>query len=132
MGRPVPAVLSVELAGPGQQPGREQRRLRGRYLTPAIEDRAVEVRTLPAGRGQHRAPSVPDLNITATAELGLTVLHCDRDLTSSPALPARLPNGSPSLEHLSLPNWLCSPAPTAVVRDQRPHPQLGGVDVRQF
>ena len=30
------------------------------------------------------------------------------------------------------PRWLCSPSPTAVVRDQRPHPQLGGVDVRQF
>ena len=50
------------------------------YLTPAIEDRAVEVLTLLADRGQHRAPSVPDLIIAATAELaGLTVLHYDRD-----------------------------------------------------
>ena len=50
------------------------------YLTPAIEDRAVEVLTLLADRGQHRAPSVPDLIIAATAELaGLTVLHCDKD-----------------------------------------------------
>ena len=50
------------------------------YLTPAIEDRAVEVLTLLADRGQHRAPSVPDLIIAATAELaGLTVLHCNKD-----------------------------------------------------
>jgi hypothetical protein len=50
------------------------------YLTPAIEDRAVEVLTLLADRGQHRAPSVPDLIIAAIAELaGLTVLHLDKD-----------------------------------------------------
>ena len=50
------------------------------YLTPAIEDRAVEVLTALADRGQHRAPSVPDLIIAATAELaGLIVLHCDKD-----------------------------------------------------
>jgi predicted nucleic acid-binding protein len=50
------------------------------YLTPAIEDRAVEVLTLLAACGQHRAPSVPDLIIAATAELaGLVVLHCDKD-----------------------------------------------------
>lgn len=50
------------------------------YLTPAIEDRAVEILTLLADRGQHRAPSVPGLIIAATAELaGLTVLHLDKD-----------------------------------------------------
>ena len=50
------------------------------YLTPATEDRAVELLTLLADRGQHRAPSVPDLIIAATAELaGLTVLHVDKD-----------------------------------------------------
>ena len=50
------------------------------YLTPAIEDRAVEVQLLLADQGQHRAPSVPDLVIAATAELaGLTVLHVDKD-----------------------------------------------------
>ena len=50
------------------------------YLTPAIEDRAVEILTLLADRGQHRAPSVPDLIIAATAELaGLTVLHLDKE-----------------------------------------------------
>lgn len=49
-------------------------------LTPVIEDRAVEVLKLLADRGQHRAPSVPDLIIAATAELaGLTVLHLDKD-----------------------------------------------------
>jgi predicted nucleic acid-binding protein len=50
------------------------------YLTPAIEDRSVEILTLLADRGQHRAPSIPDLIIAATAELaGLTVLHFDKD-----------------------------------------------------
>jgi predicted nucleic acid-binding protein len=50
------------------------------YQTPAIENRAVEVLTLLADRGQHRAPSIPDLIIAATAELaGLTILHLDKD-----------------------------------------------------
>ena len=50
------------------------------YLTPAIEDRAVEVQATLADRGHHRAPSIPDLLIAATAELvGLTVLHVDKD-----------------------------------------------------
>ena len=50
------------------------------YQTPAIEDRAFQVLTLLADRGQHRAPSIPDLIVAATAELeGLTVLHLDKD-----------------------------------------------------
>lgn len=50
------------------------------YMTPAIEHRAVEILTVLADRGQHRAPSTPDLIIAATAELaGLTVLHLDKD-----------------------------------------------------
>lgn len=50
------------------------------YLTPAIEDRAVEVLALLADRGQHRAPALPDVIIAAIAELaGLTVLHLDKD-----------------------------------------------------
>ena len=50
------------------------------YLTPAIEDRAEEVLALLGDRGQHRAPSIPDLIVAATAELaGLTVLHLDKD-----------------------------------------------------
>jgi predicted nucleic acid-binding protein len=50
------------------------------YQTPAVEDRTVEVLTLLADRGQHRAPSIPDLIIAATAELAdLTVLHFDKD-----------------------------------------------------
>lgn len=50
------------------------------YQTPASEDRAVAVQTLLADRGRHRAPSVADLVIAATAELaGLTVLHLDKD-----------------------------------------------------
>jgi predicted nucleic acid-binding protein len=50
------------------------------YLTPAIEDRAAEILARLAGLGQHRAPSIPDLIIAATAGLaGLTVLHLDKD-----------------------------------------------------
>ncbi len=50
------------------------------YLTPKVEDRSVEIQTSLAGRGQHRAPSIPDLLIAATAELAeLTVLHLDKD-----------------------------------------------------
>ena len=50
------------------------------YLTPSIEDRAVEILALLADRGQHRGPSLPDLIIAAAAELaGLTVLHLDKD-----------------------------------------------------
>jgi len=74
------------------------------YLTPTIEDRAVEVQLLLADRGHHRAASVPDLLVAATAELnGLTVLHVDKDfeliaeITSQPverlALDHHLPLG---------------------------------------
>lgn len=50
------------------------------YLTPAIEDRAVEVQLLLADRGQHRAPAIPDLLIAATAEKsGMVVLAVDKD-----------------------------------------------------
>jgi predicted nucleic acid-binding protein len=50
------------------------------HLTPAIEDRAFEVQMLLADRGQHRAPSIPDLLIAATAEkAALTVLAVDKD-----------------------------------------------------
>jgi len=57
------------------------------YLTPAIEDRALDVLGLLADHGQHRAPSIPDLIIAATAELaGLTILHCDKDFNLIAAL----------------------------------------------
>lgn len=50
------------------------------YMTPAIEDRAVLVQAALADRGQHRAPSIPDLLNAATAEFAqLTVLHFDQD-----------------------------------------------------
>ena len=50
------------------------------YLTPQIEDRAVEVQVALAARGQHRAPSIPDLLVASTAELAeLTVLHIDKN-----------------------------------------------------
>lgn len=48
--------------------------------TPLIERRALEVQHLLAGRGTHRAPSIPDLLNAATAELAdQTVLHMDKD-----------------------------------------------------
>ena len=57
------------------------------YLTPAIEDRAVEVLALLADRGQHRAPSLPDLIIAAAGELaGLTILHVDKDFDTIAAI----------------------------------------------
>ncbi|MBK8468276.1 MAG: PIN domain nuclease [Actinomycetales bacterium] len=50
------------------------------YLTPAAEDRAVDVQRLLAERGRHRGPSIPDLLIAAAAELNQrTVLHLDKD-----------------------------------------------------
>lgn len=50
------------------------------YATPTTEDRAIEVLALLADRGHHRAPSVPDLLVAATAEIaGLAVLHDDKD-----------------------------------------------------
>ena len=50
------------------------------YLTPRIEDRALNLQSALAETGQHRAPSIPDLVIAATAELaGLIVLHNDED-----------------------------------------------------
>ena len=50
------------------------------YATPVSEDRAVEVLSVLAERGAHRAPSIPDLLIAAVAEsAGLIVLHDDKD-----------------------------------------------------
>jgi predicted nucleic acid-binding protein len=49
-------------------------------VTPATERRAVVVQAQLASAGQHRAPSVADLLIAATAEqTGLTLLHLDKD-----------------------------------------------------
>ncbi len=71
------------------------------YLTPSIEDRAVAVQAALADRGQHRAASIPDLLLAATAELAqLLVLHVDRDfeliaqLTGQPVERLSLPVGS--------------------------------------
>jgi predicted nucleic acid-binding protein len=67
------------------------------HLTPTIEDRAVAVQIGLADRGQHRATSIPDLLIAATAELALlTVLHVDEDFeliaerTDQPVEPVRV------------------------------------------
>lgn len=49
-------------------------------ITQAIEDRALEVMGLLADRGQHRAASIPDLLVAATAESkNLIVVHRDKD-----------------------------------------------------
>lgn len=61
------------------------------HLSPAIEDRALEVQMLLADRGQRRAPSIPDLLIAATAErAGLRSSPPTRTSTSSPPSPANL------------------------------------------
>jgi len=67
------------------------------YLTPAVEDRAVGVQLLLADRGQHRAPSIPDLLVAATAEVAeLTILALDKDfeliaqITGQPVEPLRI------------------------------------------
>jgi predicted nucleic acid-binding protein len=45
-----------------------------------VVDGVGGLQLLLADRGKHRAPSIPDLIIAATAELaGLTVLHLDKD-----------------------------------------------------
>lgn len=50
------------------------------YLTPAMENRAIDVQLMLADRGEHRAPSIPDLLVAAVAELSrLTVLAVDKD-----------------------------------------------------
>jgi len=60
------------------------------YLTPMIEDRAVEIQSALAEREQHRAPSIPDVLIAATAELAeLTVLHMDKDFELIAAITGR-------------------------------------------
>lgn len=68
-------------------------------LTPVIERRAVAVQQALAAIGHHRAPSVPDLMIAATAELaGLTVLHRDKGfeiiarVTGQPVERLRMPD----------------------------------------
>ena len=67
------------------------------HITPAIEARAVEIQMLLADRGQHRAPSIPDLLIAATAELArLTVLHVDKDFDLIAAITNQ------SIEHLEV------------------------------
>ena len=50
------------------------------YLTPAIEDRAVEVQRCSPTAAGTGLRQIPDLIIAATGELaGLTVLHLDKD-----------------------------------------------------
>jgi len=50
------------------------------YMTPAIENRAQEVQLALLANGTHRAASVADLLVAASAEVyGRRVLHVDRD-----------------------------------------------------
>jgi predicted nucleic acid-binding protein len=70
-----PARICVKEYAP-----RHSARCHAEYQTPATEDRALEVQMLLADQGHHRAPSIPDLIVAATAELaGLIVLHVDKD-----------------------------------------------------
>lgn len=49
-------------------------------LTPTIEEFAWQTLRQLAKKGQHRAPSIPDLMIAATAYItGMVVLHNDKD-----------------------------------------------------
>ncbi|MGQ0716439.1 MAG: hypothetical protein ACT4NP_03825 [Pseudonocardiales bacterium] len=53
---------------------------RSYWITPGAEKRTLEVLEVLAARGQHRAPSIPDLLIAAVAEQArLVVLHVDKD-----------------------------------------------------
>jgi predicted nucleic acid-binding protein len=68
------------------------------YLTPAVEERAVEVQARLADQGRHRAPSISDILVAAAAErAGLAVLHVDKDfeliaeVTGQPVERLRLP-----------------------------------------
>ncbi len=68
-------------------------------LSPRSEQRALAVQGMLADRGEHRAPSVPDLLIAAAAELaGLVVLHVDKDFDLIAAV-----TGQP-VERLALPH----------------------------
>jgi predicted nucleic acid-binding protein len=50
------------------------------YLTPVMEQRAIEIQARLADLGQHRAPGIPDLLIASAAErAGHVVLHLDKD-----------------------------------------------------
>lgn len=50
------------------------------HLSPAIENRALEVQRRLAEQEQHRSASIPDLLVAATAELNRhVVLHLDKD-----------------------------------------------------
>jgi predicted nucleic acid-binding protein len=77
------------------------------YLTPTMEQRAVEVQMLLADQGKHRAPGIPELLIAANAErAGHTVLHLDKDFDSTKTLISSLkspdspPNVSKSPERI--------------------------------
>ncbi|MEZ5260702.1 MAG: hypothetical protein R2755_02750 [Acidimicrobiales bacterium] len=67
------------------------------HLDPAIEARAVELQMLLADQGQHRAPSIPDLLIAATAEAARSwCCTSTRTSTSSQRSPTNRSNGSTS------------------------------------
>lgn len=72
------ARTGADLRAGGRQPPLSS--MPTEYQTPTIEDRAVQVQTFLADRGHHRAASIRDLLVAATAEvIGLTVLHFDKD-----------------------------------------------------
>ena len=91
VGRGVVHITTMTLLeiGYSAQSARDLRNASGRpplssmpieYLTPAMEQRAIDVQMQLADRGQHRTPGIPDLLIAAAAErAGHTVLHVDKD-----------------------------------------------------
>jgi predicted nucleic acid-binding protein len=58
----------------------ERRGLNQVPVLPEDFERAMDVMTLLAGRGQHRSARIPDLLLAAAAErVGLRILHYDQD-----------------------------------------------------
>jgi hypothetical protein len=55
------------------------------FLTSAVEDRAIEVLTVPTDRGQNRTPSVPGLVMAAITELAECRRRRDAALISAKA-----------------------------------------------
>ncbi|MGH3503572.1 MAG: PIN domain nuclease [Nocardioidaceae bacterium] len=73
-------LYSVRDAAEHAQVRKERRGLPWLAMPDEVWDRAVEVQGQLAARGRHRAASIPDLLIAATAERhGVTVLHYDAD-----------------------------------------------------
>ncbi len=101
-----------------------------KYLTSAAEDRAFDVQLMLADKGMHRGPSVPDLIVAATAELGgLTVLHLDKHFDLTAGITGQpvgdWPHGKP-VAHLKKQRHRPASGPRRTVTS-RPYPCRGAV-----